>query len=38
MEQAIDLHLDASDGRIQSDAEAIKMWNREYQKGWEPRV
>jgi len=33
-----DLHLDATDGRIQSDPEAITMWSREYQKGWEPHV
>jgi predicted dehydrogenase len=32
------LRLDASDGGIQSDPEAEKMWSREYQKGWEPRV
>lgn len=33
-----DLHLDPADGRIQSDVEAMKMWNREYEKGWEPHV
>jgi predicted dehydrogenase len=33
-----DLHLDATDGRIHSDPEAITMWSREYQKGWEPHV
>lgn len=32
------LHLDTADGKIQDDAEAMKMWNREYQPGWAPRV
>lgn len=32
------LHLDTADGKIQGDAEAMKMWNREYQPGWAPRV
>jgi hypothetical protein len=33
-----ELHLDPKDGRIQGDANAMKMWAREYEKGWEPRV
>ena len=33
-----ELHLDTKDGRIQNDAEAMKMWSREYQPGWEPRL
>jgi len=33
-----ELHLDAKDGRIQSDAEAMKMWSREYEKSWVPHV
>jgi hypothetical protein len=33
-----ELHLDAKDGRIQSDAEAMKMWGREYEKSWVPHV
>ncbi len=33
-----ELHLDATNGRIQNDQEAMKMWSREYQKGWEPHV
>src|SRR5271168_3978740 len=33
-----ELHLDASNGRIQNDAEAMKGWQRAYEKGWEPRL
>lgn len=33
-----DLHLDAKDGRIQRDTEAMKLWSREYEKGWAPYV
>jgi predicted dehydrogenase len=33
-----ELHLDASNGRIQNDAEAMKLWDREYEKGWEPHL
>jgi hypothetical protein len=33
-----ELHLDATDGRIQDDPKAMKMWGREYEKGWAPRV
>jgi predicted dehydrogenase len=33
-----ELHLDAKDGRIQHDEEAMKMWGREYEKGWAPHV
>jgi predicted dehydrogenase len=33
-----ELQLDTKDGRIQGDAEAMKMWGREYENGWEPRV
>jgi hypothetical protein len=32
------LHLDKRTGHILDDAEAIKMWGREYEKGWEPNV
>jgi predicted dehydrogenase len=32
-----ELHLDTKDGRIQNDPEAMKMWGREYEKGWGPR-
>jgi predicted dehydrogenase len=33
-----ELHLDAQDGRIQGDPDAMKMWGREYENGWAPRV
>jgi predicted dehydrogenase len=37
-----ELHLDNDtnnkDGRIQNDPEAMKMWGREYEKGWAPHV
>jgi hypothetical protein len=33
-----ELHLDPKDGRIQKDPEAMKMWGREYEKGWAPHV
>lgn len=33
-----ELQLDTSDGKILHDAEAMKMWGREYEKGWEPHL
>jgi hypothetical protein len=33
-----ELVLDTKDGRIQGDDEAMKMWGREYEKGWAPHV
>ncbi|MGA8266566.1 MAG: hypothetical protein WB787_02315, partial [Candidatus Acidiferrales bacterium] len=33
-----ELHLDTKHGRIEGDAEAMKMWGREYEKGWAPHV
>jgi len=32
------LHCDPNNGHILNDAEAMKLWKREYQKGWEPKV
>jgi hypothetical protein len=32
------LHLDAKDGKIKDDADAMKMWGREYESGWAPKV
>jgi hypothetical protein len=33
-----ELQVDATDGRIQDDPEAMKMWGREYEPGWAPHV
>ena len=33
-----ELQLDVKDGRIQGDKEAMKMWGREYEKGWAPHA
>ena len=32
------LRCDPKDGRIVGDGEATKLWSREYEKGWEPKV
>ena len=32
------LNLDTTDGKVLNDAEAMKYWDREYEKGWEPKV
>ena len=33
-----ELNVDSADGKIKNDAAAMKYWNREYEKGWEPRI
>jgi predicted dehydrogenase len=33
-----ELHLDTKDGKILNDAEAMKMWGREYQRDWAPSL
>jgi predicted dehydrogenase len=33
-----ELHIDAKDGHIKNDAEAMKFWGREYEKGWAPHI
>jgi predicted dehydrogenase len=33
-----ELQLDVKDGRIQGDAQAMKMWGREYERGWAPHI
>ncbi len=33
-----ELQLDTADGRIEGDHEAMKMWGREYEKGWAPHL
>jgi predicted dehydrogenase len=32
------LHCDPKTGQIQNDAEAAKLWSKEYATGWEPKV
>ncbi|MDN3547712.1 Gfo/Idh/MocA family protein [Mucilaginibacter aquaedulcis] len=32
------LHIDPSNGHILNDPEAVKLWSREYEKGWEVKV
>jgi predicted dehydrogenase len=32
------LHCDPKNGHILNDADAMKLWRREYEKGWEPKV
>ncbi len=33
-----ELHCDPANGHIQNDAEAMKLWRRDYEPGWEPVV
>lgn len=33
-----ELHCDPANGHIQNDPEAMKLWRRDYEKGWEPKV
>ena len=33
-----ELRTDPTDGKIQNDSEAMKMWGREYEKGWAPKI
>jgi predicted dehydrogenase len=33
-----DLQIDPSNGHIIGDNEAKKLWGREYEKGWEPKI
>lgn len=33
-----DLHLDTSNGHVLNDKEAMSMWSRKYQPGWEVKV
>jgi predicted dehydrogenase len=32
------LHIDQQNGHIAGDPEAMKLWGREYEPGWEPKV
>lgn len=33
-----ELYIDPTNGHIKNDAAAMKLWQREYEKGWEPKV
>jgi predicted dehydrogenase len=33
-----ELEIDSTNGHIKNDAEAMKLWSRTYQHGWEPMV
>jgi hypothetical protein len=33
-----ELQLDTTDGKVLHDAEAMKGWSRDYEKGWAPHV
>jgi hypothetical protein len=33
-----ELELDTTDGKVKDDANAMKYWNREYEKGWAPHL
>ena len=33
-----ELSLDPTDAKIKNDPAAMKFWDREYEKGWEPRI
>jgi predicted dehydrogenase len=33
-----ELNLDTKDGRIQGDADAMRFWDREYERGWAPKI
>lgn len=32
------LHINPSNGRIIRDSEAMSLWKRDYEPGWEPRI
>jgi predicted dehydrogenase len=33
-----EFQLDTTDGKIQNDSEAMKLWSREYENGWAPHL
>ncbi len=33
-----ELHLEPENGHIKNDPEAMKLWSRQYEPGWEPKV
>ena len=32
------LNIDPANGHIKNDDEAMKLWRRDYEPGWEPKV
>jgi hypothetical protein len=32
------LECDPANGHIRNDPEAMKLWSREYEPGWEPKL
>jgi hypothetical protein len=32
------LHIDPANGHIKNDPAALKLWSRQYQAGWEPKI
>lgn len=32
------LHCDPTNGHIMNDSDAMKLWGRDYEKGWEPKL
>jgi hypothetical protein len=36
--QGTALDIDPANGHIKNSKEAMKLWKREYRKGWEPKV
>jgi predicted dehydrogenase len=33
-----ELHVNPKDGRIENDEQAMKVWGREYEEGWAPKI
>ncbi len=33
-----ELDIDPANGHIKNDPEAMKLWRRDYERGWEPKV
>jgi predicted dehydrogenase len=33
-----DLHLDSSNGKIKNDPQAMELWGRKYEPGWDPEI
>jgi hypothetical protein len=33
-----ELEVDTATGHVKNDPDAMKLWGREYEKGWEPKV